>query len=152
MSVDQPLESKYNKPAKGASRVIEITRRKAAVGKWNFIKYKKSNYSNLLRQLLGINNEGEYSLHREFSKQSTETNSHCVKQLVAYVNERGNSFDGATFNEKSLPFVLNCFSERKVAYEKFRKERLAIKSTKLFDTIPKVRSSFKKENLGKHLL
>ena len=94
MSVDQPLESKYNKPAKGASRVIEITRRKAAVGKWNFIKYKKSNYSNLLRQLLGINNEGEYSLHREFSKQSTETNSHCVKQLVAYVNERGNSFDG----------------------------------------------------------
>ena len=40
MSVDQPLESKYNKPAKGASGVIEITRRKAAVGKWNFLSIK----------------------------------------------------------------------------------------------------------------
>ena len=103
----------------------------------------------------GINNEDEYSLHHEFSKQCTETDLQCVKQLVPYVNERGNPFDGreiltknlvtgATFNEKSPSFILNCFSEGKVAYKKFRIERLEIKSTKLFDTIPKNRSSFKK--------
>ena len=121
---------------------------------WNLIKHEKSNYTNLLRQMSGINNEDEYSLHHEFSKQCIETNFQCVKQLVAYVNERGNPFDGreiliknlvtgATFNKKSSSFILNCFSEGKVAYEKFRKERLEIKSTKLFDTIPKSRSSFK---------
>ena len=152
--MDQGLESKYNKPAKGANRIIGITRSKAAVGKLNLIKHEKSNYTNLLRQMSGINNEDEYSLHYEFSKQRTETDIHCVKQLVAYVNERGNHFDGreiriknlgtgATFNGKSSSF-LNCLSEGKVAYEKFRKERLEIKSTKLFDTIPKSRSSFKK--------
>ena len=47
------------------------------------------------------------------------------------MNERGNPFDGrkiliknlvtgATFDEKSSSFTLNCFSEGKVAYEKFR--------------------------------
>ena len=51
------------------------------------------------------------------------------------MNERGNSFDGkeiliknlvtgATFNEKPSSFILNCFSEGKVVYEKFGKERL----------------------------
>ena len=153
--MDQGLESKYNKPAKGATGIIGITRRKAAVGKLNLIKHEKSNYTNLLRQMSRINNEDEYSLHNEFSKQRTETDLQCVKQLVAYVNERRNSFDGremliknfvtgANFNEKSLSFILICFSDGKVAYEKFKKERLEIKSTKLFDTIPKSRSSFKK--------
>ena len=109
--MDQALESKYNKPAKGASGIIAITRRKAAVGKWNLIKHEKSNYNNLLRQMSGMNNEDEYSLHHEFSKQRKKTDLQCVKQLVAYVNERGNPFDGreiliknlvtgATFNEK----------------------------------------------------
>ena len=153
--IDQALESKYNKPAKGASGIIGITRRKAAVGKWNFIENEKSNYTNLLRQMSRFNNEDKYSLLHEFSKQRTESDLQCVKQLVAYVNERGNPFDGreiviknlvtgATSNEKSSPFILNCFSEEKLAYEKFRKEKLEIKSTKLFDTIPKRRSSFKK--------
>ena len=50
---------------------------------------------------------------------------------------------GATFNGKSSHFILNCFSEGKVANEKFRKERLEIRSTKLFDAIPKSRPSFK---------
>ena len=101
--MDQALESKYNKPAKGASN----TRRKAAVGKWNFIKHKKSNYANLLRQISGINNEGEYSLHHEFSKQSTKTNLQCVKQLVAYVNERGDSFDGGEIPLMERPLMKN---------------------------------------------
>ena len=146
--MDQALESKYNKPARGASGIIGIARRKAAVGKWNLIKYEKSNYTNLLRQMSGINNEDQYSLHHDFSKQRTETDLHCIKKLVAYVNERGNSFDGkeiliknlvtgATFNEKPSSFILNCFSEGKKMYDKFGKERLEIKSTKLFDTIPK---------------
>ena len=52
--MDQALESKYNKPAKGTSGIIGIRCRKAAVGKWNLIKHEKSNYTNLLRQMSGI--------------------------------------------------------------------------------------------------
>ena len=81
--MDQALESKYNKPAKGASGIIGITRRKVAVGKWSLIKHEKSNCTNLLRQMSAINNEDEYSLHQEFSKQRTETHLQCAKQFVA---------------------------------------------------------------------
>ena len=121
----------------------KIRRRKATVCKWNLIRHGKSNYTNLLWEMSGIKNEDEYFLQ-------------CVKQLAAYVKERENLFDwreiliknlktGAKFKEKSSYFILNRFSEWKVAYEKFRKERLEInKSTKLFDTIPKSTSSFKK--------
>ena len=66
--MDQAVESKYNKPAKGGSAIIGIRCRKAAVGKWNLIKHEKSNYTNLLRQMSGINNEDQYSLHHDFSK------------------------------------------------------------------------------------
>ena len=92
--MDQALESKYNKPAKGASGIIGITRRKAVVGKWNLIKHKKSNYTKLLRQMSGIKNEDEYSLHHKFSKQRKESDLQCVKQLITYVNARENPFDG----------------------------------------------------------
>ena len=52
--MDQALESKYNKPAKGTSEIIGIRLRKAADGKWNLIKHEKFNYTNLLRQMSGI--------------------------------------------------------------------------------------------------
>ena len=42
ISMDQALESKYNKPAKLAPGIIGITCRKAAVGKWHLIKHEKS--------------------------------------------------------------------------------------------------------------
>ena len=82
-----------------------------------------------------IDNEDRCSLHHEFFKKCIETDLQCVKQLVGYVNERGNPFDvieilinnlvtGATFNEKSSPFIRMCFSEGRLAYEKFRKEKL----------------------------
>ena len=65
--MDQALESKYNKQARGASGITGITRRKAADGKWNLIKHEKSNFTNLW-QMSRINNEDQYSLHHEFSK------------------------------------------------------------------------------------
>ena len=99
---DQALEFKYNKPVKGAPGIIGITRRKAAVGKWNLIKHEKFNYTKYLRQMSGINNEDEYSLHYEFSKQRTETDLQCVKQLAAHANERGNPFDGREILIKNL--------------------------------------------------
>ena len=36
--MDQALEKQYNKPAKGQSGIIGMTRRKEAVCKWNIIK------------------------------------------------------------------------------------------------------------------
>lgn len=91
--MDQALESKYNKPAKSASGIIGMTRRKEAVCKWNLMKHEKSKYTNLLREISGINNEDEYSLHHEFSEQRTEVDKNCVKQLASYIQERGNPFD-----------------------------------------------------------
>ena len=38
--IDQALESKYDKQAKGTSAITGITRRKAGAGKWNLIKHE----------------------------------------------------------------------------------------------------------------
>ena len=90
----------------------------------------------------GSNNEDGYSLHQEFSKQCTKTDLQCVKQLVTHVNEKENPFDGRGILIKNL--VTGATFNGKVANDKFRKERLEVRSTKLFDTIPKSRLSFKK--------
>ena len=46
--------------------------------------------------------EDKYSLHYEFSKQRTETDLQCVKQLAAHAKERGNPFDGREILIKNL--------------------------------------------------
>lgn len=150
--MDQALESKYNKPAKSSSGIIGITRKKEAVCKWNLVKHEKSNYTSLLRDISGISHEDEYSLHHEFSQKRTETDKKCVKQVTSYMAERGNPFDvkegliknlatGATLDDESSRFYLNCLANGKEAYENFKEERLEKKSKKLFDTIPKTRST-----------
>lgn len=150
--MDQALETKYNKPSKSASGIIGYTRRKEAVCKWDLIKHEKSNYTNMLRGTTGIDNQDEYSLHHEFSDKRTEADQKSVKQIVTYIAERGNPFDdtepsikniatGATFDKETASFSLNCLDKGKAAYEKFRDERLEKKSSQLFDTIPKTRTS-----------
>lgn len=150
--IDQALESQYNKQAKSSSGIIGITRRKEAVCKWGLVKHEKSNYSNLLRNFAGVNHEDEYSLHHEFSDKQSETDQTYIKQLVAYISDRGNPFDpentiiknlatGATLEADSTSFLLGCITKGKETYKRFVKERLEFKSVKLFDKIPKTRKA-----------
>ena len=101
--MDQASESKYNKPAKSASGIIGTTRKKETVCEWNLMKHEKSNYTSLLRETSGINNEDEYYLHHEFSEQRTKVDKRCVNQLASYVHERGNPFD---FKEDAIKNLL----------------------------------------------
>ena len=157
--MDQALESKYNKPVKSASGIIGITCKKEAVCKWSLMKHEKSNYNSLLRERSGINNKDEYSLHHEFWEQPTEVDRRCINQLASYVQERGNPFDvkdvvknlvtETTFSDEATPFFLNCFTKGKENYDKFKKERLQDKETKLFDAIPKTRSTTQQGKIWK---
>ena len=158
--MDQALESKYNnKPVKSASGIIGITCKKEAVCKWSLMKHEKSNYNSLLCERSGINKKDEYSLHHEFWEQPTEVDRRCINQLASYVQERGNPFDvkdviknfvtETTFSDEATPFFLNCFTKGKENYDKFKKERLQDKETKLFDAIPKTRSTTQQGKIWK---
>ena len=62
---DQALEKAYNKPAKGPSGVIGITKRKEAVLKWNILKHMKMKYTNFL-YVCSTSDDDEYSIYHEF--------------------------------------------------------------------------------------
>ena len=152
--VDQALESKHNKQAKSSSGIIGITRREEAVCEWGLIKHEKANCSNFLRKISGVDQEDEFSLHHEFSEKLSETDQTYIQQLVGYISERGNPFDpenttmkdlfnGATFDAKSMLFLLGSVTKSKEAYDKFIKECLNCKSVKLFDKIPMTRKTKK---------
>ena len=68
--VDQGLEKAYNKPAKGPSGVVEITKRKEAILKWNILKHMKMKY----------NDGTEYFIHLEFSTSETALDELQVQQ------------------------------------------------------------------------
>ena len=153
--MDQALDSKYNKPAKVTLGIIAWTGKNEAVYKWNLMKYEKSSYTNLFCEISGINKEHEYFLHHEFSEQPTEVDKRCVSQLDSYIQERGNPFDikedatknletGTTLSDEATSFFLKCFTKGKENYDKFTKERLQDKKTKLFDAIPKTSSTMQK--------
>lgn len=116
---DQALESKYNKPVKSSSGVIGFTRRKDAVCKWGLIKHEKVKYSTMLRNLCGLNDEDEHSLHQDFASKRNEHDKSHVNQLVIYISQKGNLFDskditlkniatGASLSKESTSFFLNC--------------------------------------------
>ena len=67
LPVDQALEKAYNKPAKGPSGVIVITKRKEAVLKWNILEHMKMKYTNFLYVVCSMSDDDEYSVHHEFS-------------------------------------------------------------------------------------
>ena len=90
--MDQALEKTYNKPAKCQSGIIGISRRKNAVCKWSIIKHEKAKYTEFLEGLCLLNEDGEYSLHHEYSQTITEVDEQCVSQIVVFLL-RGNPFD-----------------------------------------------------------
>ena len=49
--LDQAFEKQYNKPAKGQSGIIDITRRNEAVCKWNIIKQEKGQWGLFAKNL-----------------------------------------------------------------------------------------------------
>ena len=63
--MDQALVKSYNKPAKGKSGIIGITRRKEVVAQYDIIKHEKLQLVNYLLEFCEINYDSECDLHRE---------------------------------------------------------------------------------------
>ena len=54
VAMDQAFEKSYNKPVKGKSGIIGITRRKEAVVQYDVIKHEKLQLVNYLLEFCGI--------------------------------------------------------------------------------------------------
>ena len=153
--MDQDLEKAYNKPAKGPSGIIGVSRKKETVCKWNIIMHEKRQFTDFLQDLCCLDDNAEYSFHHEFSNAITEKDEICVKQLVDYMAQRGNPFEtsghnvvknivtGTHLETETLEFLTKSIQIGEDAYTEFRKSRLDEKSVKLFAVIPKTRKSRK---------
>ena len=143
--IDQALEKAYNKPAKGPGGVIGYTRKKESVAKWNLIKHEKLKYSMFIDDLCSCTDQGQYSLHHEFSKSITKSEEENVRVINEYLCSTGDIFEGnfanivtgEEFDEKTTEFYLGCCERGERLYREFRKTQLLEKTKLLFDTIPK---------------
>ena len=152
--MDQALEKEYDKPAKGQGGIIGISKRKEAVAQWNITKHEKAKFTKHLHELCSLNDEGEYTLHHEFSRSLIEADEECMVQIGNYIAERNNPFDtssvtkltnlvtGKEMDEKTSSFLLACVKTGEDNYNRFREARLIDKKEKLFDPITKVRKKF----------
>ena len=148
--MDQALEKQYNKPAKGQSEIIGFSRRKEAVCKWSIVKHEKSQYTSSLEKVCDIINEGEYSIHHEFSMSRTETDVSAVNRMMDYIKSRGNPFEdsnplprnfktGELMGEPLAKSLIRAVETGEREYSVFKDKRLETKSIKLCDTIQNVK-------------
>ena len=145
--MDQALEKSYNKPAKGKSGIIGITRRKEAVAQYDIIKHEKLQLVNYLLEFCEINYDSEYDLHHESSPAITEKDEMMVNHMTNYIFERRNPFilqetkelknlvTEKHFTEQEINFSFECLTIGSKAYTDFVEDRLNKKSKKLFDTL-----------------
>ena len=77
--MDQALEKEYNKPGKGAGGIIEITRKKESVAKWNIVKHEKNKYRKFIDDICEGGKLDEYSVHHEFSESQTAKDEEDIR-------------------------------------------------------------------------
>ena len=94
--MDQALEQNYNKPAKGQSGIIGITREKEAVMLHDLIKHEKTQIVRVVRDLCGLIYEDEYCLHHEFSESVSSKDEQCVIRMIDFIQNQGNPFERNT--------------------------------------------------------
>ena len=144
--MDMALEKQYNKPAKGPSGIIGISRRKEAVCKWNLIRHDKLLYTSNLESLCNLIADDEYNLHHEFSPSAHKADKIAVDTLFEYFKDNINPFDSS--HDKVTNFVtgevidpgltedlINCITIGEAAYSEFKSSHLDEKTVKLFDPI-----------------
>ena len=81
--MDQTFEKEYNK--KGPGDILGVTRQKESVAKWNMIKHKKRKF---LDDLCDYEKLDEYSLHHEFSDETTKKNEEDIELIKNFIEAR----------------------------------------------------------------
>ena len=164
--VDQALEKKYNKNAKGKGGIIGFTREKEVVAKWNIIKHEKMQYFKFLSDLCNLSGENEYSLHHEYSASAIAEDWIHVTDIYQHLKERVNLFSstkndgivniatGLIIDSKEKNKLLEFIPNGSNAYNNFLKSRFEIHQKQLCDVIPKSMgktfTSSKKKNIDIH--
>ena len=140
----------YNKPAKSQSWIMDITRKKGAVNKWNILRHEKFRHQ-FLEQMCNISNNDKYSLHHKFSPSATENDPEAVSNIIDYINEHVNPFrmdentlvnlaTGVKIDTCSSEFFINHLQISDEHYKNFKMNSLVNRTEKLFDPIHKVHS------------
>ena len=103
-----------------------------------------------------MDGDDKYSLHYEFSDQTTKADKHNVAALMKNALQHGDHFNleqpnrimniatGTILEKDEEDFLMNCNSLGKAAKNEFYESRLTEKNIQLLETIPKIKKSIKK--------
>lgn len=156
--MDQALEQNYNKPAKGQGGIIRVTRRKEAVVLHDLIKHEKVQIAQVLRDLCGLVYEDEYTLHHEFSNNTTIADELCIRRIATFMKKQGDPFmrTGSSCGTELQNIItkqkidrgistdlLNCIQIGEKAHTQFRSERFEHKSLSLMQPIKRFKKKLK---------
>lgn len=144
---DMGLEKCYNKPAKSAAGIIGITAQKEAVALWNIVRHEKSLHTSNTLTWCGFNEDkdSELDLHHEFRPSSAMKSNARVQQLIDYIDQRGNPFNGATrlrdickvvtVPQNVVLGIVKCLDVGKRSYSEFIQFRFVEKTLQLHSPI-----------------
>ena len=147
--LDQALEKEYNKVAKGKGGVIEYSKQKGTVAKWNLINQEKLRHVRWLNELCGLMVDDEYSLHHEFSNATTKEDIESVESIKKYAASHQDPFDTSLtknitnivtaemLQNFKIEYLLNSVEQGETLYKQFVETRLIEHSKSLFDTLTK---------------
>ena len=139
--MEQALDKEYNKSAKCPGGVIEITRKKWSIAKWNLLKHEKSKYTHFLDDLCKNKRLEEYSVHHEFSTTQTKKDEKDIQTIKNYIASKCKVSNPGklihTINSVTLPDeeADNCIKRSEKHNLEYRESRIIGISKSLFDTI-----------------
>ena len=99
--MDMILKKKHNNLAKRPSWIIDVSRKKEAVCKWNLIRHDKLPYTSNLEFLWNHIAGDEYNLDHKFSPSANKADKIAVDTLFEYFKDCINPFN---FSKLKLKF------------------------------------------------
>jgi len=118
------------------------------VAQHDVVRHEKVQISQVLREVCGLAEDDEFSLHHEFSKATTVRDEECITEMQQYIVNSGNPFsiqEGSDPRLRNLVTgklsenndILKCTEVGHALFTEFTKERFDIKTKVLMNPIKK---------------
>ena len=153
------LEKENNVVAKGKATVIEFSKQKSTVAKWNLIKHKKLQNARWLNEYCGLMVNDEYSLHHKFYNVTIKEDIESVGSIKKYATSHQYQFDisvtkyvtniatGKILENSKIEYLLNSVEQGETLNKQFLETRLVEQTKKNLLAPAIIPRNFDVENL-----
>lgn len=150
---DMKLEQTIQRSKKSSKGIVGQTRKSNYVAEWELIYHEILTISNLFRELTNakVMDHAEV-FHHELTREKGSFIHENMKKLLNFMVEKGNPYDVVCHTplcnfvtkvcvpERDKMSMLNIFEEGSKCYSEFQNERFILKTKKLNDRIPRMKT------------